>query len=132
MVAASTHVAIEAGHTWTGGRTTRHRVDYILMDRSLFVNGGHLTKDHIMHGKLRHSVGKLDGDHIPIRWTFKPQPWYTPPITLEGCDYRKMTRSSQTRDEKMKQYVDQVDKDFKSIWMRHQPQLYDPMGYTGY
>ncbi len=86
MVATNTHVASEAGHTWTGGRTTKHRVDYILMDRSLFVNGGHLKKDHTMHGKLRHSVGKLEGDHIPIRWTFTPQPWYTAPITLEGCD----------------------------------------------
>ena len=33
IVAANTYVKTEAGHTWTRGITTKHRVDFILMHR---------------------------------------------------------------------------------------------------
>ncbi len=130
MIAVNTHVRSEAGHTWTGGRNKRNRVDFILMDRSLYLNGGTLKKDRAMHGKLRHSVGKTEGDHIPLRWTFLPKPWFTPPNLQDECDHKKMIRSCQTRDDKMKTYVQTVEDEFKTIWMRHQPTMDDSIGYT--
>mgnify|MGYP000385319937 FL=1 len=130
MIAANTHVESEAGHTWTGGNNKRNRVDFILMDRSLYLNGGKLKKDQHMHRQLRHSVGKTEGDHIPLRWTFLPKPWFTPPNLQDECDHKRMVRSCQTRDDKMKTYVHKVDEQCKNIWMKHQPTMDDSMGYA--
>ncbi len=30
----------------------------------------------------------------------------------------------------MNMYVEQVEEEFKNIWMQYQPKLHDPMGYT--
>ncbi len=53
MVAANTHIESESGYTWTGAKSLRNRVDFILMDSN-----------------LRHSVGKTESDHVPIKWIF--------------------------------------------------------------
>jgi len=89
-----------------------------------------LKTDKLMHGKLRHSVGKTEGDHIPLRWTFLPKPWFTPPNLQDECDHKTMTRSCQMRDDKMKTYVRVVEEEFKHLWMRHQPTMNDPMRYA--
>ena len=130
MIAINTHVESESGPTRTGGNNKRNRVDFILMDRSLYLNGGKLKKDQQMHRQLRHSVGKTEGDHTPLRWTFIPKPWYTPPNIQDECDYKKMIRSYQTRDKNMETYVHKVEEEFKNIWMTHQPTMDDFMGYA--
>lgn len=96
MVAVNTHIEAEAGYTWTGGRSKRNRVDFILMDKSLYLNDGHLKQDSHMHRQLRHSVGKTEGDHIPLIWTFQPKPWFTPVNIKDECDHKQMTMAGKT------------------------------------
>ncbi len=59
-----------------------------------------------------------------------PRPWFTPPSMQDECDHKKMTRSWQTRDDKMKTYVHIVEEEFRHIVFRHQPTVDDPMGHA--
>ncbi len=58
MFAANTHINEASGSTWPGSQGSKSRVDYILMDRSTFLQGGYMCNDKKMHQALRASVGK--------------------------------------------------------------------------
>ena len=75
MVAVNTWDRQAAGHTWTGGRKAKQRVDYILIDIDKFTTDVKSYRGVREQKNLRARAGLYVTDHIPVGVSMKIAPW---------------------------------------------------------
>ena len=122
MLALNTWDVRASGKTWTVGKSSKTRVDYILQTMNEYDERAKVCLAPAMRKMLRAAAGLEDGDHIPLRFCFRMKPWTNTRVRASNATYgyAAMTRSCIMWDDKARIFTDRVRQLFHDEWMSNE------------